>query len=568
MLTPFAIWSMGETKQVEDYSNMTQTNFKILPALSSDPNQAIFERESDYYFENKALWTKAKAAYNGGRSYLELVLTKHPSETEDEYQSRVASSYNINLIKYSTGRFGDYIFSKAPRRSNGNKDVIEDFDRMKRHVNTIMRQIFDYHTIFNLVWIFVDMPFLEGDTIDLKTKREKKIRPWCHVHPPLDVPDWCFDEFGDLQWIILQETVVDKDNPFDQNKVIKRRTLITKDYWQRFEQRMDITSNREMPMATGVTASKKYPNPTGVVTAIPYSNCLFNAHFNHPGIDDLLTIHDAVLAGESELLTNILKQTYGQLVLPASAGDIVTKIKRQLATADPNVDLNDAAVEEMVRLEVNQQLSRTKAIKEDEGEKGISRYIQPTGATTQSIIDHDDRLVTMMMKLYGFLVGVHTTQRESAESKSVDNISLSAQLRALASGLEEVEKRIWVLFNSFDSSIKVPEIKYNQDYDIHELKAVIASIVELGNFNVSDSYQKQVKKTLTHVLDTLHHITDEDHEEIMKDIDAGNEASDPLTFDAQAKHAMEASGSRPDGIVARNDYQKSKKASVSKAERL
>ena len=163
----------------------------------------------------------------------------------------------------------------------------------------------------------------------------------------------------------------------------------------------------------------------------------------------------------------------------------------------------------------------------------------------------------MMMKLYGFLVGVHTTQRESAESKSVDNISLSAQLRALAAGLEELEKRIWELFNKFDSSIKVPEIRYNQDYDIHELKAVIAAIVELGNFNVSDSYQKQIRRTLTHVLDTLHHITDEDHEEIMRDIDAGKEAKDPMTFEAQAKHVTDASGSRPDGVKARNDYKKS-----------
>lgn len=559
---------MVATRPVEDYSKMTKPLLQMLPALSRDPHQAVFERESDYYFQNKALWTKAKNAYNGGRAYLQQVLLQHPSETTEEYNARVASSYNINLIKYSTSRFGDYIFSKAPRRSGGNKEIIDDFDRMKRSVNTIMRQIFDYHTIFNLVWIFVDMPFLEGDTIDLKTKAEQKIRPWCHVHPPLDVPDWCFDEFGELQWIILQEIVIDKDNPFVTNKVIKRRTLITKDYWQRFEQRIDLTQSHDMQMATGVTASIQHPNPTGVVTAIPYSNCLFNSHFNHPGIDDLLTIHDAVLAGESELLTNILKQTYGQLVLPASAGDIVTKIKRRISATDPDIDMNAPDVEQAILVEVNQQLSRTKAIKEDSEEKGISRYIQPTGATTQSIIDHDDRLVTMMMKLYGFLVGVHTTQRESAESKSVDNISLSAQLRALAAGLEELEKRIWELFNRFDSSIKVPEIRYNQDYDIHELKAVIAAIVELGNFNVSDSYQKQVRRTLTHVLDTLHHITDEDHEEIMKDIDAGKEAKDPMTFEAQAEHVTDASGSRPDGVKARNDYQKSKKASVSRSERL
>ena len=45
--------------------------------------------------------------------------------------------------------------------------------------------------------------------------------------------------------------------------------------------------------------------------------------------------------------------------------------------------------------------------------------------------------MSVMMRLYGFLMGVHTTQRESAESKSVDNISLASQLASIASGLED-----------------------------------------------------------------------------------------------------------------------------------
>ena len=182
-----------------------------------------------------------------------------------------------------------------------------------------------------------------------------------------DVPDWCFDEFGELKWIILQEIVIDR-------QPIRHQQSHQTPHAHHRTTGSDLsnaltTQSHDMQMATGVTAGRQYPNPTGVVTAIPYSNCLFNSHFNHPGIDDLLTIHDAVLAGESELLTNILKQTYGQLVLPASAGDIVTKIKRRISATDPDIDMNSPDVEQAILVEVNQQLSRTKAIKED-SEKG------------------------------------------------------------------------------------------------------------------------------------------------------------------------------------------------------
>jgi len=134
----------------------------------------IFSREARFYTSNKRVWEKAGSAINGGREYIRKTLKRHPSETEEEYEARVDSSYNINLIKYSTKRFGDYIFSKPPRRTGANQDILLDFDRNRHHADTLMRNIFDLHTIFSLVWIFVDMPVIEGDLVDLREKKEKK----------------------------------------------------------------------------------------------------------------------------------------------------------------------------------------------------------------------------------------------------------------------------------------------------------------------------------------------------------------------------------------------------------
>ncbi len=516
--------------------------------------KAIFSRECDFYKENLDVWKKAAAALNGGRNYLKNVLKKHPSETEDEHKARVDVSYNINLIKYSTGRFGDYIFSKPPRRENVKLNIVQDFDRRKAHADSVMRTIFDYHTIFSLVWVFVDMPEFEGNLINVKTKEVQKVRPYVRVVPPMAVPDWSFNEVGELDWVILSERVIEKSDPFMQDEEIERRILYTKHYWQRFEKRL----KEGVSYKDRYTAYPPVPNQLGRVPVIPYSELLPENIVTTPKIADILTVHDAVLFGESELLTNILKQTYGQLVLPASTRGTVQAIKREFVKRDGK--LNEKVLEDIITQQINEKISRTKAIIEGEDERGTARYIQPTGANVTSIILHNDRLVNLIMKLYGFLVGVHTTQRESAESKSVDNISLSSQLTSIANKLQELENQIWEMMNEFDTTVTIPDVEYNTDFDIHELRAIIASIVELVNINCGPTYNKQLMKTATHILNSIHHIPDEDYEKIVKEIKEGIEAKDSIKFEDNAKHHMEKSGNKPDNIDETTDHHKSERA--------
>lgn len=541
--------------------------YSLIPTVNSnDPNLYVFTRRHPYYCKMLSLWCKATRAYNGGRKYVEKTLQQHPSETEEEFADRKLYSYNINLIKYSTRKFGDYIFSKPPRRENVNVEIADDFDRKSKSVNSVMREAFDYHTIYGLSWVFIDNPVISSDLIDLKTKQKNKIRPYAEALAPMDIPDWDYDSDGNLSWVIRQETIVEKGNPKKQPVVKLRRTLYTKDYWQTFDYIIDNGDNTTPTDL--IIASDPYPNKLGIVPAIPYSNVMFNRYFNIPEIDDILTIHDAVLKGESELLTNILKQTYGQLVLPSMLQTLTVRIRMKLQEENPQININDPNVEKLIAREASLMLSRTKHIPEDAEERGISRYIQPAGANITNIIDHDDRLIRLLIKMYGFLVGVDTTQRASADSKSVDNISLAAQLSGIASRLQELENKIWKCMNLFDSTITIPKVMYNTNYDIHELKSVIAAIVEFANLNAGNEYQKQVKITALDTLDTIRHIPDDAYEKIKKEIDENKNASAPMTFDSLAKHLTEASGSAPDSIKSRSDYDKSRTATISKGENL
>ena len=91
---------------------------------------------------------------------------------------------------------------------------------------------------FSLVWVFVDMPELQEDFIDLKTKKDGNIRPYVRAVPPMAVPDWSFGETGELEWVVLEEYVTKKSNPKIEPELWQRRTLYTKDYWQKFERKL------------------------------------------------------------------------------------------------------------------------------------------------------------------------------------------------------------------------------------------------------------------------------------------------------------------------------------------
>lgn len=537
---------------------------KIVTILNQDYNY-IFERKHPYYVKTYALWERATHAYKGGRDYVRKTLTRHPSETEEEFKYRQEHSYNINLIKYSAQKFGDYIFSKPPRRTGASEDIVKDFDRRGKSANSVIREIFDYYTIYGLAWVFVDMPVLEGTLISLDDKTKNKVRPYVNAVAPMDVPDWDYDETGELNWIIREEYITEKSNPFKEPVCIKRRTLYTKEYWQTF----DTYMNSSVPITPSnhVRVGDRHYHDLGRVPVMAYTSVLFNKYFNQPSIDDVLTIHDAVLHSESELVTNILKQTYGQLVLPASTGIIAQRIKSRLAQSNPNLNVNDPQVQDAIRQEVNLVLSRTKHITEDAEERNIARYIQPAGANIETIIKADDRLVNMIIRLYGFMIGSETTQRESAESKSADNISLAAQLTSIASRLEELELKVWEMLSIYDSTITIPEVSYNKNYDINELKSVIAALVELVNIDAGENYQKEVKRTALHVLDRIKRINDEDYESIDRDIRLNKMSGKSITVEAQATHASEASGSAPDAIEA-NPYYRKSNDSINKIDKI
>ena len=95
-------------------------------------------------------------------------------------------------------------------------------------------------------------------------------------------------------------------------------------------------------------------------------------------------------------------------------------------------------------------------------------------------------------------------------------------MRTRADQLEQCELQAWQLLKAWQPALSVPNVSYNRNFAVLDLKESIAALLELSSFNgENDTYQKEVGKTALSLLNRLRQLPAEAQEEILKAIDAG-----------------------------------------------
>jgi hypothetical protein len=85
--------------------------------------------------------------------------------------------------------------------------------------------------------------------------------------------------------------------------------------------------------------------------------------------------------------------------------------------------------------------------------------------------------------------------------------------------------------------------------------------------NGGDNFKKQALRTAVHAMDSIHRIPDDTYAAIMDDIESGKTSALPPTFSGKADYISDTSGSRPDGVRATSDYDKSNEK-IGKTEKI
>ena len=436
-------------------------------------NQKIFNRRHPEYQANISGWERSRAAYSGGEEYIDSALIRHISEIDIEFAERRKRAYYFNYPRAIAQRITQYVFSSEPARRNADPEIVEDFDRTGRRASEVMRQLSTMLNVYGRAWLWVEAPRFDGVKSLLETRSER-LRPFCRAVSPFDVTDWSYAEDGKLQWAVINEHIYCNDDPFADACHIRRARLYTRDSWRIFES----TASGAVETASGV-------NPTGEVPLIPVTEPDGFGIFSRHWFEDVVRISEAILNNESEAQMNVVKQMFGMLVV----SDAFFRGARQLS------DKGSTGFAPTV--------ARSAAIVESADEKGISRYISPSGVASSVIRSENSALKRELYDVVGLAVQNQSREAQTAESKEWDFQNVCQFLTARSDILEQAESCAWKLFHAYDPAIAVPEVTYNRKFAVRDLPEAISGLLQLSSLSDSGEFDEALRLTAAELLCAL-----------------------------------------------------------------
>ena len=453
----------------------------------------IFQRQHPEYRKHRAGWERCQAAYSGGAEYISRALIQHVSEVDPEFQERLQRACYFNYPRKIARIITQYILSGDPVRVGADPQMIEDFSRNGLRANEVMRQFSTILNVYGAAWMLVEMPEFEG-VVDYERKVNEQLHPYVVPLSPLAVVDWSVGSDGNLLWAIVEEDHFDNTDVFSEPVNCRRRRLWTRDRWQLFEKR-----GSEVKL---IAEAEHQLNRVPLLHTVEIDGYGINA--NH-WFEDAVRISDAILNNDSEAQMNIIKQMFGLLVISEN-------FARGCRPAPAPGSSSEA--------KFSHTLARSAAIWESSEESGISRYISPHGAETDIIRSENIHLKAELFDIVGLTIVKETREVQSAESKAWDHQQVCQFLLNRVDLLEQCEQCVWQIMNCYDPSIPVPEIAYNRDFSVVDLRDSIAGLLELRNVNAGSEFQKEIARVAVALLTRYQKIPPERQQIIYNEISA------------------------------------------------
>ena len=150
------------------------------------------------YQDNEARWQYLFESYIGGESYRDgNHLTRYQLESEGEYVARLRSTPLDNHCQSICQVYSSFLFREEPDREFGQlalqpetKAFIEDADLDGRSLNSFMKDVATWSSVFGHCWILLAKPNTNSNT--RAEELEQGIRPYANLITPLMMLDWSY----------------------------------------------------------------------------------------------------------------------------------------------------------------------------------------------------------------------------------------------------------------------------------------------------------------------------------------------------------------------------------------
>lgn len=453
-------------------------------------NNYLFSGRHPEYIANERAWRRSRDAYSGGAAYIDAALIRHVSEIPVEFEERRRRAYYFNYPRAIAQRITQYALAVEPIRRNAVPELVEDWSRSGLRTNEVMRQLSTLLSVYGRAWLLVDSPGFSGE-VSLERARNERLRPFVRALSPFSVVNWATAPDGRLEWAVIAEEAIVNCDPFHYPERRRRRRLYERHHWYLYEEK-----------SSGIEIIADGANPADAVPLVPVTEPDgYGLDANH-WFEDVVRISEAILNNESEAQMNVVKQMFGMLVV----SDSFARGAQRAAGRDRTGEGFSATV------------ARSAAVIESVEEKGISRYISPSGVETRMIREENAALKNELYDVVGLAIQGRSREAQTAESKSWDFQNTSQFLAARADLLEQAELRAWELMHRFDPGIPVPEVVYNRKFALRDLEKSIQGLLQLSTINAGSGYRRAVNRTAVELVDAINALSAQEKREIVSEI--------------------------------------------------
>ena len=247
-------------------------------------------------------------------------------------------------------------------------------------------------------------------------------------------------------------------------------------------------------------------NPTGVIPLVELIEPDgYGIEANH-WFEDVVRISDAILNNESEAQMNVVKQMFGMLVVSEAFARGASKAPTR--KNDPQSDTFSAVV------------ARSAALIESVEEKGISRYISPSGVETSTIraeMRHSNRSFSTWSDWRSRAGAKRRRPPNPRRGTSRTSPSFSPTAPTCSN---RRSLRAWAIMNLWDSAVQVPEVTYNRKFAVRDLERNIAGLLQLSNIpDAGIEFRKAALGVAVELLDAIGSIPDDRKQALLDEIE-------------------------------------------------
>jgi len=128
-----------------------------------------------------------------------------------------------------------------------------------------------------------------------------------------------------------------------------------------------------------------------------------------------------------------------------------------------------------------------------------------------------------MFDVVGLAVQKETRTPQTAESKAWDYQHVRQFLACRVELLEQLEAAVWKLLGLYDPTVTVPEISYNRDFAVIDLKNSIEGLLQLSQISQVPAYRNAVARAAVTLLEKYHKLPVRERDALLAGLESGAE---------------------------------------------